>query len=70
MLSAYCFNGKIGIYARGVTEGVLVVWNFICLGSDYLCASGNVGYTVNPLVPKNFVFEYRDKNLGACRYLY
>ena len=49
MFSAYCFNGAIGIYARGVTEGVLVVRNFICLGSDYLCASGNVGHTVKYL---------------------
>ena len=27
-------------------ESVLFVWNLICLGSDYLCASGGIGYTV------------------------
>ena len=26
--------------------------------------------SINPLVPKNLFFEYRDENLGPCRYLY
>ena len=34
------------IYARFVAEGVIVVRNFICLGSNYMYAGGNVVYTV------------------------